>query len=132
MKFRTNSICCCCMNKSVCLSSNCLPRVLSTPFELFCTVLTLKICDVLYANVEQVRGRANESGDNNEAHFETRSLAWWETCKADRKVRRVNSKARCANILEYSVGFPPYSAGENFSIINASFNCRHVQFTIFG
>lgn len=49
--------------------------------------------------MEQVWWRANKNGDHNEAYC---SFARRETCKAYRKVRRVNSKARRANIPEYS------------------------------
>lgn len=47
-------------------------------------------------------------------------------CKGGRKVRRVNSKARRANIPEYS-SLTSYRRGVNFSTINAGFNRCYIQ-----
>lgn len=38
------------------------------------------------ANIEQVQWRANESSDNNEVYFGTRSFARWETRKRAKQV----------------------------------------------
>jgi len=57
--------------------------------QLYAAILAASIWnkhEMQSANIEQVRRKANESSDNNEVYFETRSFARWETCKAGRKV----------------------------------------------